>query len=85
MVIATGVTADGGREVLGLDVGHSEDGVLWTAFLRSLKARDLAGVHWWSPTPTPASSRPSRRSWPAPAGSGHLCRLPVGGRVPPAT
>jgi transposase-like protein len=25
-VIATGVTADGGREVLGLDVGDSEDG-----------------------------------------------------------
>ena len=43
-VIATGVTADGGREVLGLDVGDSEDGAFWTAFLRSLKARGLAGV-----------------------------------------
>jgi len=38
------VTADGGREVLGLDVGDSEDGAFWTAFLRSLKARGLAGV-----------------------------------------
>jgi putative transposase len=28
VVIATGVTADGGREVLGLDVGDSEDGAL---------------------------------------------------------
>jgi putative transposase len=44
VVIATGVTADGGREVLGLDVGDSEDGAFWTAFLRSLKARGLHGV-----------------------------------------
>ena len=44
VVIATGVTIDGGREVLGLDVGDSEDGAFWTAFLRSLKARGLAGV-----------------------------------------
>jgi putative transposase len=38
------VTTDGGREVLGLDVGDSEDGAFWTAFLRSLKARRLQGV-----------------------------------------
>ena len=44
MVIATGVTVDGGREVLGLDVGDSEDGAFWTGFLRSLKARGLTGV-----------------------------------------
>jgi hypothetical protein len=44
VVIATGVTADGGREVLGLDVGDSEDGAFWTAFLRSLKASGLTGV-----------------------------------------
>jgi putative transposase len=30
--------------VLGLDVGDSEDGAFWTAFLRSLKARGLQGV-----------------------------------------
>ena len=39
-----GVTADGRREVLGFDVGDSEDGAFWTAFLRSLKARGLGGV-----------------------------------------
>lgn len=44
VVIATGVTADGRREVLGFDVGDSEDGAFWTAFLRSLKARGLNGV-----------------------------------------
>jgi transposase-like protein len=44
VVIATGVTADGGREVLGCEVGDSEDGAFWTAFLRSLKARGLGGA-----------------------------------------
>jgi len=44
VVIATGVTGDGRREVLGFDVGDSEDGAFWTAFLRSLKARGLSGV-----------------------------------------
>jgi putative transposase len=44
VVIATGVTGDGRREVLGFDVGDSEDGAFWTAFLRGLKARGLGGV-----------------------------------------
>jgi putative transposase len=34
----------GQREVLGLDVGPSEDGAFWLGFLRSLVARGLAGV-----------------------------------------
>src|SRR4051812_41164658 len=44
VVIATGVAADGHREVLGCAAGASEDGAFWTAFLRSLKARGLGGV-----------------------------------------
>jgi transposase-like protein len=44
IVVATGVTATGEREVLGLDVGDSEDGAFWAAFLRSLRARGLGGV-----------------------------------------
>jgi transposase-like protein len=43
-VVATGITADGSREVLGVDVGDSEDEVFWRGFLRSLKARGLGGV-----------------------------------------
>jgi putative transposase len=39
VVMATGVRADGGREVPGLAVGDSEDGAFWAAFLRSLRAR----------------------------------------------
>src|SRR3954462_3909654 len=44
VVVATGVTTDGGREVLGLDVGDSEDEVFWRAFLTGLKKRGLGGV-----------------------------------------
>ncbi len=44
VVIATGVTADGRREILGLDVGDSEDEVFWRAFLTGLKKRGLGGV-----------------------------------------
>ena len=45
VVIAVGVKAQTGeREVLGLDVGPSEDGAFWTSFLRSLVARGLCGV-----------------------------------------
>jgi putative transposase len=44
VVIATGISADGRREVLGFDVGDSESGPFWTGFLRSLKARGLDGV-----------------------------------------
>ncbi len=43
-VIATGVTAEGRREVLGLDLGPSEDGAFWLQFLRGLVARGLDGV-----------------------------------------
>ena len=43
-VVAIGVTLDGDRQVLGVDVGASEDRGFWTAFLRSLVKRGLAGV-----------------------------------------
>jgi putative transposase len=44
VVIAIGVRATGEREVLGLDVGPSEDGAFWLQFLRGLVARGLSGV-----------------------------------------
>lgn len=44
VVVATGVTANGDREVLGIEVGDSEDGAFWTAFLKGLRARGLSGV-----------------------------------------
>lgn len=44
VVVATGVGMDGGREVLGIAVGDSEDKAFWSAFCRSLRARGLSGV-----------------------------------------
>jgi putative transposase len=44
VVIATGICATGEREVLGVDVGDSEDEVFWRGFLKSLRQRGLTGV-----------------------------------------
>ena len=44
IVVAVGVAADGRREVLGSDVGDTENEGFWTAFLRSLKVLWLDGV-----------------------------------------
>ena len=44
VVVAIGVNAEGVREVLGLDVGPSEDGSFWMGFLKGLVARGLSGV-----------------------------------------
>jgi transposase-like protein len=44
VVIAYGVRADGVREVLGVDIGLSEDVVLWREFLQGLVARGVRGV-----------------------------------------
>ena len=43
-LVATGVNADGHRQVLGLQVTTAEDGAGWLAFFRDLAARGLAGV-----------------------------------------
>ena len=45
LVVATGVSLEGTREVLGTAVGDSESFEFWREFLASLKARGLAGVH----------------------------------------
>lgn len=44
VVIAIAVNSRGEREVLGLDVGPSEDRTFWLSFLRGLVARGLSGV-----------------------------------------
>ncbi len=43
-MIAYAVHESGRREVLGLDLGEVESGAFWVRFLRSLRARGLAGV-----------------------------------------
>ena len=44
VLVATGVNADGHREILGVQVTSSEDGAGWLAFFRDLTARGLSGV-----------------------------------------
>lgn len=44
VLIATGVNADGRREVLGLRVATSETGAAWNSFFADLVARGLSGV-----------------------------------------
>ncbi len=46
VVLAIGVHETGVREVLGLEVGPSEDGAFWLSFLRGLVARGLGGVQF---------------------------------------
>lgn len=53
-VIATGVTASGDREVLGVEVGDSESGAFWA----SLVVADWGGpVRAGDPSPTQAINR----------------------------
>ena len=44
VAVATAVNVEGKREIVGMDVGTSEDGAFWLSFLRSLVARGLTGV-----------------------------------------
>jgi putative transposase len=44
VLVATGVDAEGFRDVLGVSEGAKEDKASWTAFLRELKERGLTGV-----------------------------------------
>ena len=44
VAVATGVSAEGEREVLGLAVGDTENEAFGTEFLRSLRSRGLSGV-----------------------------------------
>lgn len=45
LVVATGVSIDGTREVLGTAVGDSESFEFWREFLVGLRGRGLSGVH----------------------------------------
>ena len=41
VVVATAVNGEGKREIIGMDVGTSEDGAFWLAFLRGLSGVEL--------------------------------------------
>jgi putative transposase len=44
LVIAIGVRSSGEREILGVELGASEEAPFWTSFLRGLMQRGLQGV-----------------------------------------
>ena len=53
VVIATGVGANGRREVLGCAVGDGETAQFWAEFVRGLRER---GLHGCEPDSVPAAS-----------------------------
>jgi len=76
VVVATGITTDGGREVLGLDLGDSEDEVFWRGFLTALNAVASRGCGWSSPTSTPVSWLPPNAASSAPGTKDAGCTSP---------
>ena len=73
VVVAYGVRADGVREVLGLDVGLSEDVAFWREFFQGLVARGLRGVQLVISDAHPGLKRAIRKcSWARP-GSAVAC------------
>ena len=72
-LVATGVNAEGYREILGVAVTSAEDGAGWLAFFRDLVARGLSGVALvtsdahpgWSPrSAPPCPGRPGSAAAP---------------------
>jgi transposase-like protein len=76
-LIATGVNAEGYREILGIDVTSSEDGAGWLAFLRGLAAL------WDALPPQPQPAHPGAQERPAVAFTAFPARS--GGRSGAAT
>ena len=74
-LVATGVNADGHREVLGVEVASAENGAGWLAFLRSLVARGLCGVALVTSDAHPGLV----------AALGRPCRAPRGSAAAPTT
>ena len=67
-LVATGVNADGHREILGVQVTTAEDGAGWLAFFRDLTARGLSGVALVTSDAHRRAGRrdrrdPARRAW----------------------
>ncbi len=74
VVIAVGVNGKTGeRDVLGLDVGPSEDGASWASFLRSSVSRGLSGVGLVTSDAHRGLKGPSGRPLRGPRGSAAGC------------
>ena len=69
VAVATTVNTEGKREIVGMEVGTSEDGAFWLVFLRSLSARELRGVQLVTSDAHLGLRDAIARCSPAPAGS----------------
>lgn len=76
VVIATGITATGEREVLGLGIGDSESETFWAEFCRSLKRADSPVFGSSSPTRTKAYVPRSANTSRGRRGSDAACTSP---------
>jgi putative transposase len=63
VVIVTGVSTDGRREVLGCAVGDSETADSWAQFLRTLRDRGLGGIQLVISDHHRSLLTPSRPRW----------------------
>ena len=70
VVVATAVNGEGKREIIGMDVGTSEDGASgWPSYARCPPGAS-AGWSWWYRTLIRDSEAPSPQSSAEPAGNG---------------
>ena len=70
VLVATGVNADGHREILGLDICSAESEAGWLTLFRGLNARGLSGVKLVTSDAHTAWSPPWPPPWKAPPGNG---------------
>ena len=86
LVVATGVSAQGRREILGMALGDAETTDFWTSLscgpcesAASRSPHPTTPRAWsWSPvTPTPESAPPSEPSFPGPPGSAAASTSPA--------
>jgi putative transposase len=70
VLLATGVNADGHREVLGMRVATSETGSAWNEFFADLIARGLAGVRLVTSDAHAGLREAIAANLPVPVGSG---------------
>ena len=70
VVVATAVNGEGKREIIGMDVGTSEDDAFcWLSYARCPPEASV-GWNWWSRTLIGNSAPPSQQSSAEPAGNG---------------
>ncbi|GAA4066046.1 hypothetical protein GCM10023065_17750 [Microbacterium laevaniformans] len=82
VLVATGVNADGRREVLGLRVATSETGAAWNSFFADLVARGLGGFRLVTSDAHPGLVEAIAANLPGAVWQRSLVKMGSGGIVP---